>query len=461
MKKIWKKITIAVLAAAMVLPVSIGGFAVDGNGVYVDATGTVGASSINGPEGALAFTDWTNNASLSAGEDGTIQFGASKMAEWKTFFGLQDPSSFPMSGQGVLKFEMQYEVTAADPSLADQIQVNTIFQETSGGQNISLGNGNKHTTANSGVRTDTYYINAATGHMIRMVNGEVDGEAAVTGAQTGDLTAIRFYTVSKATGTDVVDGETELASPVTWHVHYISIQPTTILHASVTDYEDGAINVPVDESIMVRFDAPVAADTLNSDTVVLEAETAEGYVRIPAVVTPNGSGDVTSCQISAEGGMSYMTNYRIAIADGIESNVLSLPVQAESLISFRTEANDLRETITYAENDPVQLTVNGEPTDILATGSVACTVNLTSSEAATARVIAAVYEREANGGMRYVSSAEQVQEISGSVAVTCQVGAIPDDSRYVIRIMVWDENGYPWTNAMEYAMGQQGPVVVQ
>ena len=66
MKKIWKKITIAVLAAAMVLPVSISGYAVDGNGVYVDATGTVGASSINGPEGALAFTDWTNNAMLQA-----------------------------------------------------------------------------------------------------------------------------------------------------------------------------------------------------------------------------------------------------------------------------------------------------------------------------------------------------------------------------------------------------------
>lgn len=456
MRNMWKRAAVLALAAAAAIPVWGAVRAEAPKQVYVDGgakvTKGVTGYALTGSQGSAQFTQYSDPQEVVA--NGTeILIPMTKMAEYKSFFEATGPKEFPMKGQGVVKAEVKYSIEPADPSLADQIQVNTMLVAQHESQNAE---GKYQTTfcqkavpnaapVSGEVHTATYYMDGAQGQIHGFVDGNYQKSWASELLKTEDLTWVKLYLHAIVPGGS--DGESMLATPLTWHVSYFTVEEIPAASAAVRDLSDGASGVAVDRAFELDFNMPMDPATLTADTVLLEVETAGGYAPAAAEVTPTESG----CTLRAAGNMDYTTNYRISLTDGIRCQKMSIGAAAGPVLHFKTQARELADTVFF-QDTPVSLTVNGRPAPALSGGTVACTARLTGRAGQTVQVTAAVYERTENGS-RYLESVSARQAVDGDTQVVCGGIAVPPGDQYFIRVFVWDQAGRPMTDTVLCPMG--------
>lgn len=463
MKKIWKKITIAVLAAAMVLPTSIGVYAGGPELYLADETSTIPAAAesmefetvnASGENVTAHFTQYANiTAQPFSVVDGKLAITYKQVQAFKTFW---NPAELiPASGNGVYKIESKYSLDT-DTSLAQDLKYNVVmvaYYGSGSGDSLWFNGAVSDAPIEPGVEhTTTYYIDAVNGKASLYLDGEFRREWDAAQFMTADIFNIRLYPQIFYEGHNDEDA---LPTDVTWYFDYFKIQRMDALEATA-NLADGSVDVDPDAAFTLEFDLPVDANTVNSDTVILEAETPTGYETVAADV----SMDNNICTVQPQETLDATTHYRIRITDQLLPDGLPVPGSNQVVTNFTTAKRQFSEPVEWdtSMGNVVTLQINGVESDVLASGAVACTANLIRTEGDTqARVIAAVYEKDANGILRYLSSAEQVETFAdgASGSVTCDPITVPEGDQYLVRVMVWDaETGYPLTDAVEFTMGQ-------
>lgn len=456
MIRLWKKLLAAPIAAALMAAVLPAGTVVWAGGtdaIYVDGNSEISGVILSGI-GDAQFTQYSDNQPVTA-EDGVFSTTYTCMAEYKKFIDPLSPKTFSASGKGMWKVEAKYSLRFEGEADA-AIKSNTRLVVHSGDQQMPADKATQNQPIVPGQEiVSTYLIDAEQGKIQAYQDGIFLKEFPAAALLDGDITWIRFYPQI------ILDGGQDagaLPVAVTWDFQYFRVQKMEYAEPTFLTPQDGSKNVDTMGPYQMKFDLPLDPATVSGDTVALEAETPEGFQPVDINVTVNQN----VCEIQPQNDLDYAARYRMVLRDGILSNDGRFPGKTGVVSTFTTRAREITEPVALNEAQPVSLTVDGVPSEVLKSGAVTCGVNLEcSAETQNIKITAAVYETDSGGAMRFLSSSSEVKTVTaGSASIACAPVTVPDGEQYLLRIFIWDaDSGYPYTDTVECGAGQTPAVV--
>jgi hypothetical protein len=449
MRKLFIKTGTALIAALIALSSAVSAATID----CLTIDEGIIYSSPDIKQGDYAFSGTLASSSVTVSDDGnSFTLASPKYSFYKESLLAKTPGSFTAKGaQLCTVFETKFNVTLQDPSVTEDIptfsyglRVNNNF--------IGEGDSQKRSMAVDGTEyVIKYVINPVTQEVYEYRNDELITTTALSLLATSDITEIRFYPrpLPGRSGNECgynndADGVITLSTPILWNFDYMKIYQITPYEIESSDPADGGMNASTNGPYTVTFDSDMEQGTVNSSSVKLVND-ADGS---EVMVVPSMS-DTKTCTIYPAGPMEYFTKYRLSFSpDVTDANGFSH--EEDVTTSFTTEKRIIREAITYSDqSNPIILKCGGADMSVLTPGTITGEMKLKNTGSDTnVRIIAAVYEKSGDDYMLDTKTEKTVTIASGEATVELPSLTVTDSQNQFIKYMVWDETGYPLTDAV-------------
>ena len=370
------------------------------------------------------------------------------------------PASFAASGQQLCTvFETKFTASLRDDTVEEYIPSFSYgMYVTAGGSSTFAGEGEsqkRRMPVDGTEYTVKYIINPVTKQILEYRNDELITTTEFDAVGTGDITQIRFYP-RPIPGTNADgeyqkennkteldygadDGVVPLITPIIWDFDYMKVYQIPPYEVESSDPEDGSEGASVNGPYTLTLDHNMDIDTVNDSSVRMTNEVSgETLATVPMMFEPN------VCTVYPAGLVEYYTKYRLSF---LPSATDEYGFSSETAwISFTTEKRPIKETVAYADAAaPVTLSCG----ETLAAGEITGTMRLVSDTAdKKVRIIAALYDKNDTGYVFREQAEKELTLASGETSAELPAVTVTDAEGQLIKYMVWDETGYPLTDAV-------------
>ena len=382
-----------------------------------------------------------------------------------SFYKLQlqtiKPAAFEASGKELLTvFEVKVTPTLQNPDVEDYIPNYTYgMYITADGNSTFAGEGvaQKRVLPVDGKEVVIkYIINPVKKEIEEYKNDELITTTPFASIGSGDISQMRFYPRplpgknangeydkpnNKTTldyGSD--DGVVSLSTPIIWNFDYIKVYQIPSYEIKSTTPENGADGVGIAGPFTVTFDRDMDTDTINytQNVQMINEVNGETLATVPMMFEPG------VCTVYPAGMVEYFTKYRISFLNAVKDKYGFGNNSAS--FSFTTEKRNITEDVAYTDlSAPVSLSCG----NVIAAGRITGKVRLNSNvDGNNIRLAAAVYDKTDNG-YSFVSESEiRTALAKGENSIELPAVTVTDAEKQFIKYMVWDETGYPLTDAV-------------
>lgn len=404
-------------------------------------------------QGEYAMSGTLTSSSVTVSEDGSsFTLASPKYSFYKESLAAKTPASFTAKGaQLCTVFETKFNVTLQDPAVTGEVptfsyglRVNNNF--------IGEGDSQKRSMAVDGTEyIIKYVINPVTQEVYEYRNDELITTTALSLLATSDITEIRFYPrpLPGKSGNECgynndADGVISLATPILWNFDYMKVYQIPPYEIESSDPADGGMNAGTNGPYTVTFDSDMDVDTVNSSNVKLINDVDSSEIMAVASMS-----DSRTCTIYPAGPMEYFTKYRLSFSPDVK-DANGFSHEEGVTTSFTTEKRIIREAVSFADqSNPVALKCGGADMSVLTPGTITGEMKLKNTGSdINVRIIAAVYEKSGDDYMLDTKAEKTVSLASGEATAELPSLTVTDSQNQFIKYMVWDETGYPLTDAV-------------